>query len=104
MGRSAVGALRRADIDDAADGRRGCSSPSCRGKTNQKGDTMDCPVREGRRRPGDPDPSGPPTEDRVVPLSPKMAGLRFQAAARAAGVDHVTAHSGRVGLASEQTS
>ena len=42
-------------------------------------------------------------EDRVVPLSPKMVGLRFQAAARAAGVENVTAHSGRVGLASELT-
>ena len=39
-----------------------------------------------------------------MPLSPKMVGLRFQAAARAAGVEHVTAHSGRVGLASELTS
>ena len=46
--------------------------------------------------------SGP--EDRVGPLSPKMVGLRFQAAARAAGVERVTAHSGRVGLASELTS
>ena len=33
-----------------------------------------------------------------------MVGLRFQTAARAAGVEHVTAHSGRVGLASELTS
>ena len=33
-----------------------------------------------------------------------MVGLRFQAAARAAGVERVTAHSGRVGLASELTS
>ena len=33
-----------------------------------------------------------------------MVGLRFQAAARAGGVGHVTAHSGRVGLASELTS
>ena len=48
--------------------------------------------------------ASPAPEDRVVPLSPKMVGLRFQAAARAAGVDHVTAHSGRVGLASELTS
>ena len=32
-----------------------------------------------------------------------MVGLRFQAAARAAGVERVTAHSGRVGLASELT-
>ena len=46
----------------------------------------------------------PATADRVTPLSPKMVGLRFQAAARAAGVEHVTAHSGRVGLASELTS
>ena len=37
-------------------------------------------------------------------LSLKMVGLRFQAAARAAGVERVTAHSGRVGLASELTS
>ena len=36
-------------------------------------------------------------------LSPQMVGLRFQAAARAVGVEHVTAHSGRVGLASELT-
>ena len=48
--------------------------------------------------------ASPATEDRVVPLSPKMVGLRFQAAARAAGVERVTAHSGRVGLASELTS
>ena len=34
-----------------------------------------------------------------------MVGLRFAAAARAAGVEaRVTAHSGRVGLASELTS
>ena len=39
-----------------------------------------------------------------MPLSPKMVGLRFQAAVRSAGVEHVTAHSGRVGLASELTS
>ena len=43
--------------------------------------------------------------DRVVPLSPQMIGLRFTAAARAAGLERpVTAHSGRVGLASELTS
>ena len=35
----------------------------------------------------------------MVPLSPQMVGLRFQAAARAAGVEAVTAHSVRVGLA-----
>ncbi len=46
----------------------------------------------------------PEPPDRVVALSPKMVGLQFQAAARAAGVEHVTAHSGRGGLASELTS
>ena len=45
--------------------------------------------------------ANPAPADGVVPLSPKMVGLRFQAAARAAGVERVTAHSGRVGLASE---
>ena len=35
---------------------------------------------------------------------PKMVGMRFQVVARAAGVEHVTAHSGRVGLALELTS
>ena len=41
----------------------------------------------------------------VVPLSAQMIGLRFTAAAQAAGVEsRVTAHSGRVGLASELTS
>ena len=47
----------------------------------------------------------PEPDARVVPLSPQMIGPRFTAAAsRAAGVDRrVTAHSGRVGLASELT-
>ena len=49
--------------------------------------------------------SNPQPDDRVVPLSPQMVGLRFAAAAKAAGLDRrVTAHSGRVGLASELTS
>ncbi len=47
--------------------------------------------------------ASPSPEDQVVPLSPQMVGLRFQAAALAAGVEPVTAHSGRVGLASELT-
>ncbi len=38
-------------------------------------------------------------------LSAQMVGLRFTAAAQAAGVEsRITAHSGRVGLASELTS
>ena len=39
-----------------------------------------------------------------MPLSAKMVGLRFQAAAWVGGVERVTAHSGRAGLASELTS
>ena len=49
--------------------------------------------------------AAPAPGGRVVPLSPKMIGLRFSAAAQAAGLERrVTAHSRRVGLASELTS
>ena len=49
--------------------------------------------------------AAPAPAGRVVPLSPQAVGLRFRAAARAAGLERrVTAHSGRVGLASELTS
>ena len=48
--------------------------------------------------------ANPALDDQVVPLSPQTVGLRFAAAARAAGIERVTAHSGRVGLASELTS
>ena len=49
--------------------------------------------------------TNPAPADRVVPLSAQMIGLRFPAAAQVAGVERrVTAHSGRVGLASELTS
>ena len=78
-----------------------------RSKTNQEGETTDVrfvkggvarAIRTLRAA------ASPALEDRVVRLSPKMVGLRFAAAARAAGVERVTAHSGRVGLASELTS
>ena len=49
--------------------------------------------------------AAPPPEGRVVPLSPQAVGLRFTAAAQAAGLERrVTAHSGRVRLASDLTS
>ena len=49
--------------------------------------------------------ASPEPGDRVVPLSAQMIGLRFTTAAQIAGVEsRVTAHSGRVGLASELTS
>ena len=42
--------------------------------------------------------------DRIIGLSPLQIQRRFTAAARAAGIEaRVTAHSGRVGLASELT-
>ena len=106
MRRSEVSALRWADGDDAVDGD-GVLVTVRRGKTNQEGETRDVrfvkggvarAIRTLRAA------ANPATEDRVVPLSPKMVGLRFSAAARAAGVEQVTAHSGRVGLASELTS
>ena len=106
MRRSEVSALRWADVDDAADGD-GVLVTVRRGKTNQEGETRDVRFVKGAvagavrtlRAEASPAPEG-----RVVPLSPKMVGLRFKAAALAAGVEHVTAHSGRVGLASELTS
>ena len=48
-------------------------------------------------------PDAAPT-DRVIGLSPLQVQRRFTAAARAAGIEaRLTAHSGRVGLASELT-
>ena len=99
MRRSEVAALRWADVDAAADGA-GVLITVRRGKTNQEGDARDVRFVKGavagaiRTLQA---ATGPAPEDRVVPLSPKMVGLRFQAAARAAGVEHVTAHSGASG-------
>ena len=107
MRRSEVSALRWADVADAADGD-GILVTVRRSKTNQEGDVNDVRFVKGGvarairtlRAATSPEPA-----DRVVPLSPQMVGLRFTAAAVAAGVEHrVTAHSGRVGLASELTS
>ena len=105
MRRSEVSALRWADVAPAAVGDVVLVTVR-RGKTNLEGDAWDVRFVKG-------DVAGavrtlraavsPGPEDHVVPLSPQMVGLRFQAAARAAGVEAVTAHSGRVGLASELT-
>ena len=107
MRRSEVAALRWADVADAGDAD-GILVTVRRSKTNQAGETND--VRFAKdgvarairtlRAATSPEPAG-----RVVPLSAQMVGLRFTAAARAAGLERrVTAHSGRVGLASELTS
>ena len=105
--RSEVSALEWRDVADASDGD-GVLITVRTSKTNQEGDTADVrylkngaakairTVRAAR-------PDDAPT-DRVVGLSPLQVQRRFTAAARAAGIEaHLTAHSGRVGLASELT-
>ena len=99
--RSAVAAVRWADVTDARDGD-GVLLTVRTSKTNQEGDAADVrylkngganairTVRADR-------PDAAPT-DRVVGLSPLQIQRRFTAAARAAGIEaRVTAHSGRVG-------
>ena len=107
MRRSEVSALRWADIVDSADGNAMLVTVR-RSKTNQEGEMNDVRlVKDGvarairtLRAATSPEPG-----DRVVPLSAQMIGLRFTAAAQAAGIESpVTAHSGRVGLVSELTS
>ena len=107
MRRSEVSVLRWADVADSTDGD-GMLVTVRRSKTNQEGEAGDVRFVKGPvaralrtlRAAASPEPG-----ERVVPLSPQMIGLRLTAAARAAGVDRrVTAHSGRVGLASELTS
>ena len=93
--RSEVAALRWADVTDATDGD-GVLVTVRTSKTNQEGDAAD--VRYLKN-----DADAAPT-DRVIGLSPLQIQRRFTAAARAAGIEaRVTAHSGRVGLASELT-
>ena len=107
MRRSEVSALRWADVVDSTDGD-GMLVTVRRSKTNQEGEVndvrfvKDSVARALRmlRTATSPEPG-----DRVVPLSAQMIGLRFTATARVAGIEsRVTAHSGRVGLASELTS
>ena len=105
--RSEVSALEWRDVSDARDGD-GVLLTVRTSKTNQEGDAADVrylkngaakairTVRADR-------PDAAPT-DRVVGLSPLQIQRRFTAAARAGGIEaRVTAHSGRVGLASELT-
>ena len=105
--RSEVAALRWADVTDARDGD-GVLLTVRTSKTNQEGDAADVrylknggakAIRTLRAADADAAPT-----DRVVGLSPLQIQRRFTAAARAAGIAaRVTAHSGRVGLASELT-
>ena len=94
------------DVADAADGD-GVLVTVRRSRTNQEGETTDVRFVKGGvarairtlRAAANPGPT-----DRVAPLSPKMWGCGSRRRPRAAGVERVTAHSGRVGLASEPTS
>ena len=107
MRRSEVSALRWSDVAEAADGD-GLRVTVRRSKTNPEGEANDVRFVKGgvaRAIRTLREAMTPKPDDRVVPLSPQMVGLRFTAAAAAAGLDRrVTAHSGRVGLASELTS
>ena len=105
--RSEVAALRWADVTDARDGD-GVLLTVRTSKTNQEGDAADVrylknDAAKAIRTVRADWPDAAPT-DRVVGLSPLQIQRRFTAAARAAGIEaRVTAHSGRVGLASELT-
>ena len=105
--RSEVSALEWRDVTDARDGD-GVLLTVRTSKTNQEGDAADVrylkngaanAIRTLRAADADAAPT-----DRVIGLSPLQIQRRFTAAARAAGIEaRVTAHSGRVGLASELT-
>ena len=97
-----------ADVVDATD-RNGSSSPcvGARRTGRARGERRAVRCKDGvasaLRILGAATSSEP--RDRVVPMSAQRVGLPFTAAAQAAGLkSRVTAHSGRVGLASELTS
>ena len=107
--RSEVSALEWRDVSDARDGD-GVLLTVRTSKTNQAGDAADVRyLKNGAAnairtlRAAAAAAAAAPT-DRVIGLSPLQIQRRFTAAARAAGIEaRVTAHSGRVGLASELT-
>ena len=106
--RAEVSALEWRDVSAAATDGDGVLITVRTSKTNQEGDTADVRyLKNGAakaiRALRTDRPDAAPT-DRVVGLSPLQIQRRFTAAARAAGIEaRLTAHSGRVGLASELT-
>ena len=107
--RSEVSALEWRDVADASDGDGvGVLITVRTSKTNQEGDAADVRyLKNGAakaiRTLRTDRPDAAPT-DRVIGLSPLQIQRRFTAAALAAGIEaRLTAHSGRVGLASELT-
>ena len=106
--RAEVSALEWRDVSAAATDGDGMLIAVRQSKTNQEGDAADVRyLKNGSakaiRALRTDRPDAAPT-DRVIGLSPLQVQRRFTAAARAAGIEaRVTAHSGRVGLASELT-
>ena len=102
--RSEVSALEWRDVSDARDGD-GVLLTVRTSKTNQEGDAADVRyLKNGAANAIRTLRAAAAPTDRVVGLSPLQIQRRFTAAARAAGIEaRVTAHSGRVGLASELT-
>ena len=106
--RSEVSALEWRDVSDASGDGDGVLITVRTSKTNQEGDAADVrylkngaakAIRTLRAADADAAPT-----DRVIGLGPLQIQRRFTAAAHAAGIEaRVTAHSGRVGLASELT-
>ena len=106
MRRSELAALEWRDIEEAPSLPDAILVTVRASKTNQAGERAD--VRMVKNGAADAlrklrDSAGEAPEARVIPLSPSHIGHRLQAAARAAGLGKLTAHSGRVGLASELT-
>ena len=109
MRRSEVSAVEWRDVTDATDGA-GVLVAVRQSKTNPDGDTADLrylkngaarAVRTLRAHRTPAGATGPAPTARVVPLTGQQIGQRLTAAAGIAR--RVTAHSGRVGLASELT-
>lgn len=103
--RSEAAALQWRDIEPATNTPGAFLIRVRRSKTDQTGDEAD--IRMVKNGAADAlaaiCPDGADPDARVFGLNPQSIGRRFAAAARAAGIEGVTAHSGRVGHASELT-
>lgn len=107
--RCEAAALIWADIEDAADGE-GVLIHVRASKSNQEGGATDTRYVKGgfanalRRLRIERGPIGDQANKPVFTLGDQQVGRRFTATAKAAGISgRITAHSGRVGLASELT-
>ena len=100
--RSEVAAVTAADVQDAGDSNA-VTVRVRRSKGNQDGERADIRLvkngaAEALRTLRE---TAPSPDARLIPIAPASVNRRFQAAAREAGVSGVSAHSGRVGLATE---